>query len=217
MVPIVSVARRLSENRRLREPLDQRDPASRSTLSIIIPAKNEAPSLHGLVDEINQAFRPLVARPTGQGNRLAGYEILIIDDGSTDQTPQVLRDLAESTPELRPVLLRKTRGNRRPHWRASARRVVSGWRSWTPTCRIRRPSWRGFGTPYRGTMRRLAGASSDKIRPRSAGLARFPIACGTGCWVIRCATPVARFASSQRRWHFGFPCFMGRIGSMARC
>jgi glycosyltransferase involved in cell wall biosynthesis len=78
-------------------------------LSIIVPAKNEAASLPQLVDEVVNAFRPLVAR-RAQGNRLDDFEILIIDDGSTDDSQAVLRRLAASTPELRPIRFARNAG-----------------------------------------------------------------------------------------------------------
>ena len=69
------------------------------TLSIIVPAKNEAESLPKLVAEIVAAFRPLVGGRTS-GHRLDGFQILVVDDGSTDETPGVLRRLSTTTPEL---------------------------------------------------------------------------------------------------------------------
>lgn len=80
-----------------------------AVLSIIVPAKNEAASLPQLVDEVVRAFRPLVAR-RGGGNRLDGFEILIVDDGSTDDSQAVLRRLAASTPELRPIWFARNAG-----------------------------------------------------------------------------------------------------------
>ena len=93
----------------------RRDPAHRGAnrqdndrksgvLSVIIPAKNESASLPQLVEEIVTALRPLRARG-GTVHKLAGFEILIIDDGSTDETPKVLRLLQTEYPELRPITL----------------------------------------------------------------------------------------------------------------
>jgi glycosyltransferase involved in cell wall biosynthesis len=65
-------------------------------LSIVIPAKNESASLPQLVSEISSAVCPV----RDQG-RLAGFEIVVVDDGSTDETPVVLRQLALDHPELR--------------------------------------------------------------------------------------------------------------------
>jgi dolichol-phosphate mannosyltransferase len=72
-------------------------------LSIIVPAKNEAPGLPQLVEEVARAFRPLVERPRDQGHPLEGFELLVIDDGSTDDTPATLARLAGDYPELRPI------------------------------------------------------------------------------------------------------------------
>src|SRR4051812_47264369 len=64
-------------------------------LSVIVPAKNEAASLPQLVAEIAEALRPLCGAK-GVGHRLDSFEIVIVDDGSTDETPAVLRQLVES-------------------------------------------------------------------------------------------------------------------------
>jgi glycosyltransferase involved in cell wall biosynthesis len=82
----------------------------RGTLSIIIPAKDESASLPQLVLEICRAFRPLVQGKSGQTHRLEEFEIVIVDDGSTDATPTVLNDLARQYPELRPVRLTRNVG-----------------------------------------------------------------------------------------------------------
>ena len=69
-----------------------------SVLSVVVPARNEAPSLPQLIDEIVRALRPL-------GNSiedgLSAFEVLIVDDASTDETPRVLSELTHSYPELR--------------------------------------------------------------------------------------------------------------------
>jgi glycosyltransferase involved in cell wall biosynthesis len=74
-------------------------------LSIVIPAKNESASLPRLVHEVASAFRPVVGRDPAAGNPLHGYEILIVDDGSTDETPRVLHELRAQYPELTSIHL----------------------------------------------------------------------------------------------------------------
>jgi glycosyltransferase involved in cell wall biosynthesis len=81
----------------------------RGTLSILVPAKNEAASLPRLMAEIAAAFRPLRERRGGP-NPLEAFEVLVIDDGSTDATPEVLAGLVATYPELRPVRFARNAG-----------------------------------------------------------------------------------------------------------
>jgi dolichol-phosphate mannosyltransferase len=75
-------------------------------LSIVVPAKNESASLPQLVEEVAKAFRALRARRgDDQAHRLAGFELLIVDDGSTDDTQDVLWRLTADFPELRGLVL----------------------------------------------------------------------------------------------------------------
>jgi dolichol-phosphate mannosyltransferase len=60
------------------------------TLSIVVPAHNEAGNLPGLIDEIVAAFA---------GRR--DYEILIVDDCSSDDTGLLLARLQQRLPQLR--------------------------------------------------------------------------------------------------------------------
>ncbi|MHC5543659.1 glycosyltransferase family 2 protein, partial [Singulisphaera rosea] len=83
-------------------------PEGQNTLSVIVPAKNESASLPQLVDEIAQALRPLCV-----DGRMQAFEIVVVDDGSTDATPEVLRSLYGDYPELRPVTLAANVGSSR--------------------------------------------------------------------------------------------------------
>jgi glycosyltransferase involved in cell wall biosynthesis len=73
-----------------------------SFLSVVIAAKNEAANLPQLVDEIGSALRPLC---NDDLRGITGFEIVIVDDGSTDRTRSVLRDLGAVNPELRGLIL----------------------------------------------------------------------------------------------------------------
>jgi dolichol-phosphate mannosyltransferase len=78
--------------------------SSAGVISVVVPAKNEAASLPRLVEEIARALRPLtIARASGP--RLVGFEVVLVDDGSTDDTAEVLRRLSADYPELRPIRL----------------------------------------------------------------------------------------------------------------
>jgi dolichol-phosphate mannosyltransferase len=69
-------------------------------LSIVIPVKNEAGNITPLVSEICAALDP-----TG-----TNYEIVYVNDGSTDATPVELRDLQASNFRLRVVTHAKSCG-----------------------------------------------------------------------------------------------------------
>jgi glycosyltransferase involved in cell wall biosynthesis len=72
-----------------------------SVLSVVVPAHNEAASLVQLVDEITRALRPLCHCTRA----LDDFEIIVIDDGSTDSTRLLLAKLASVYPELRWLVL----------------------------------------------------------------------------------------------------------------
>jgi len=69
-------------------------------LSIVVPLYNEAESLPPLVEQLLAALRPL-----GRS-----FELVLVDDGSSDGTASMLRQLADQTPELVAVLLRRNYG-----------------------------------------------------------------------------------------------------------
>jgi glycosyltransferase involved in cell wall biosynthesis len=84
-------------------------PVRASTLSIVIPAKNEADNLVPLVQEVVATFRPLLEWAQ-TWHRLDAFEVVVVDDGSTDRTREVLEGLVECFPELRRVTLARSAG-----------------------------------------------------------------------------------------------------------
>ena len=74
--------------------------AVRPDVSVLIPAKDEAENLNELVRQLQDALAP----------QPYGCEVVVIDDGSRDATPEVLRRLAAQHPFLRVVTHRAQRG-----------------------------------------------------------------------------------------------------------
>lgn len=79
-------------------------------VSIIVPAYNEAPTVDGVVREIAAAATAL----------LDDYEILIVDDGSTDQTGALADDLAREFPRARALHQPRNQGIAAAYARALA-------------------------------------------------------------------------------------------------
>jgi glycosyltransferase involved in cell wall biosynthesis len=69
-------------------------------VSVVIPVYNEAENLRDLVERVGQALAPTGRR----------FELLLIDDGSADDSRRILQELARSHPWLRPLLLIRNYG-----------------------------------------------------------------------------------------------------------
>jgi glycosyltransferase involved in cell wall biosynthesis len=78
-----------------------------SFLSVIIPARNEALNLSSLVSEVVLTLRRLCDYPLSE---LDAFEVIVIDDHSTDATTMVLRRLMRDFPELRSLKLSQHSG-----------------------------------------------------------------------------------------------------------
>lgn len=73
-----------------------------SLLSVVIPAKNESLNLVPLIHETTSVLRPF----TQPGrSTLEGFEIIVVDDASTDPTQLVLQALMTVCPELKVIRL----------------------------------------------------------------------------------------------------------------
>lgn len=69
-------------------------------LSLLIPLYNEEENLAPLLEAVHAAVSPLGM----------SYEVVLVDDGSSDATPRLLKDAARKDPRLRAVILRRNFG-----------------------------------------------------------------------------------------------------------
>ncbi len=69
-------------------------------VSAVLPAYNEEAVLRSSTEELHEALRRVCER----------FEIIIVDDGSTDATPRIADELAEQYPEVRVIHHRPNRG-----------------------------------------------------------------------------------------------------------
>ena len=74
--------------------------SSRTIVSVLVPAKNEAENLPLFMEQAAVAF----------ADTPGGYEVVVVDDGSTDNTWTVLEDLVGQYSFLRAVRHRAGRG-----------------------------------------------------------------------------------------------------------
>jgi glycosyltransferase involved in cell wall biosynthesis len=74
--------------------------AERPQICVILPAYNEAENLPLVVTELAEVLQ----------QRFSSWEILVVDDGSTDATPEVLEKLQTDLPELRTIRQRRNYG-----------------------------------------------------------------------------------------------------------
>ncbi|MCP3937152.1 MAG: glycosyltransferase family 2 protein [Actinomycetia bacterium] len=63
----------------------------RAQICVVLPAYNEAENLPAVLSELSEVL----------AERFERWEVLVIDDGSTDATPQILQELSAAMPQLR--------------------------------------------------------------------------------------------------------------------
>lgn len=75
-------------------------PAPVMDISVVLPVYNERENLEPLIDEIAE-----VLVPTGKT-----FEIIAVDDGSKDESPEILRRLSAERPYVKALLFRRNAG-----------------------------------------------------------------------------------------------------------
>ena len=76
-----------------REKVGKAEPGPHSFLSVVVPAKDEAACLPQRVAEIAGALRPLCIDLGAIPRRLGGFEMILVDDGSTDETVAIMETM----------------------------------------------------------------------------------------------------------------------------
>ncbi|MBF0238898.1 MAG: glycosyltransferase family 2 protein [SAR324 cluster bacterium] len=80
--------------------------ASKYQLSVIMPALNEENNIIGAVNDVVRAFEQL---------NISG-EIIVINDGSTDQTPQMVESLKQQHPFIKMITHARPKGIGASYW-----------------------------------------------------------------------------------------------------
>lgn len=84
------------------EGVDAKLPAGRCDVSVIVPGLNEAESLRELAARVDETL--------GNGGANENYELIFVDDGSTDGSWQVMCELNRENPRVRALRLRSNFG-----------------------------------------------------------------------------------------------------------
>src|SRR4028118_1613195 len=86
-------------------PLSSNPTTQRLAISVVIPAKDEAESLPELCEWITR-----VMRENGWGDLPPAYEIIIVDDGSHDNSWEVIQQLSYADARIKGILFNRNYG-----------------------------------------------------------------------------------------------------------
>ncbi len=82
-------------------------PSPRHTVAVVIPVYQGEQTLRAVVEELAPLFTPQV---TAGGHDLVVAEVLLVHDNGPDDSPRVMRSLAEEVPQVRAVWLTRNFG-----------------------------------------------------------------------------------------------------------
>ncbi len=77
-------------------------------LSVIIPIKDEQDNIRNLHEKITKALEPYCSRANASG--VDAFEVVYVDDGSTDSSPVLLAEIAKTDSRAKVVVLRRNFG-----------------------------------------------------------------------------------------------------------
>lgn len=173
-------------------------------LSVVVPLRDEGPNLRSLHAEISSALR-------GIG---ASWEVVYVDDGSTDSGPAILRELAREEPRARVVTLARGYGQStalvagaeaaRGEWigtldadgQNDPRDLVALWQE-------AREGVADVVTGYRtrradGWARRASSRVANTVRNRMSGDRVFDVGCSVRVFPRRALLEAVRFEGMHR-------------------
>lgn len=181
------------------------------TLSVILPIFNEAESLPVLYHRLTQVLR----------RSEEGYELIFVNDGSSDRSPELLRELVEQDPRVRIVNLSRNFGHQiaisagLDHSRGQAVAIMDSDLQDPPEVLLRFiEKWRqGYAVVYAVRKRRKEGFLKRSAYAlfyrtfKSLAEIEVPLDAGDFCLLARCVVDVLvalpehhRFLRGLRSW-----------------
>ncbi|HEY6541278.1 MAG TPA: glycosyltransferase family 2 protein, partial [Ktedonobacteraceae bacterium] len=95
------------------EPGSTTQPESSPLVSVIVPARNEERNIRRCVTSLLEQGYP-------------NFEVIVVDDGSTDATPRILDEIAQSHPRGNRLFVLRLRDRLPPGWAGKPHAIYSG-------------------------------------------------------------------------------------------